>query len=217
MLDGNSLLPSENCKYGAPMGRRSITDNPEAEVLLFRVTMVDQAYDCGGAYWGLGTPLYAAIGEGFQTFLRADSLQDATKSLLEQYPELKISYADVNDDFVSGYIETALATSCDEDGCALDTKYERSDIDPATLAGMLEDCREFLTKCQSWLKEEYYLRPHRMMQQAGCDFWLTRNRHGAGFWDGDWVKPAASELTRQAQEFGESYLFVTADGRVFSD
>ena len=24
------------------------------------------------------------------------------------------------------------------------------------------------------------------LARAGTDFWLTRNGHGAGFWDGDW-------------------------------
>lgn len=35
------------------------------------------------------------------------------------------------------------------------------------------------------------------------DFYLTRNGHGAGFWDGDYEK--GEELTKVAKSFGEDY------------
>jgi hypothetical protein len=43
---------------------------------------------------------------------------------------------------------------------------------------------------------------------AAHDFILTRNHHGAGFWDGDWVAPWGDRLTALAQTFPqlESYL-----------
>jgi hypothetical protein len=49
-------------------------------------------------------------------------------------------------------------------------------------------------------------------ERGGHDFWLTRNRHGAGFWDGDWERGA--ELTKAAHTFGGIDLFVGDDGRV---
>ena len=50
-----------------------------------------------------------------------------------------------------------------------------------------------------------------MSQTPGWDAWdqlahdwiLTRNRHGAGFWDGDWVEPVASHLTNLAHQSGQ--------------
>ena len=35
------------------------------------------------------------------------------------------------------------------------------------------------------------------------DFWLTRNRHGAGFWDGDYEEGVGKVLTDIAHAFGE--------------
>lgn len=39
--------------------------------------------------------------------------------------------------------------------------------------------------------------------QAGHDFWLTRNHHGAGFWDGDYPKEIGKRLTDAAHVYGE--------------
>jgi len=43
---------------------------------------------------------------------------------------------------------------------------------------------------------------------AARDFILTRNHHGAGFWDGDWHAPWGEKLTTLAQSFPlvETYL-----------
>jgi hypothetical protein len=50
---------------------------------------------------------------------------------------------------------------------------------------------------------------------AGHDFWLTRNGHGAGFWDGDWPEPLATVLTDAAHAFGELSPYVGDDGLIY--
>jgi hypothetical protein len=88
--DGNKLLTDVPCKYGAPKGRARITTNQSAKVQLFRVRFVSGDYDRGGAYWGGGgCPLYAAIGDGFQDFVRAFSRWDAKAKMQFQYPNLR--------------------------------------------------------------------------------------------------------------------------------
>ena len=52
--------------------------------------------------------------------------------------------------------------------------------------------------------------------RAGHDFWLTRNHHGAGFWDGDWPEPQATALTDAAHAFGERNLYLGDDGRIYA-
>lgn len=89
-MDGNKLLSNVSSRFGAPMGRRNITENTTGKVRLFRVRMVDGCYDVGGAYWGMGTPLYAAIGDGFQYFIRAINRTIARTEILDQFPELRI-------------------------------------------------------------------------------------------------------------------------------
>ena len=72
-------------QHGAPMGRASYGSIPECfphTVRLFKVKIDSQGYDDGGAYWGIGGPLWCAIGEhdtGCQSraFIRADSREHA--------------------------------------------------------------------------------------------------------------------------------------------
>ena len=49
---------------------------------------------------------------------------------------------------------------------------------------------------------------------AAHDFILTRNHHGAGFWDGDWFEPFGSLLTDLALTFPELELYLDDDGLV---
>lgn len=90
MSDPNKLLSNVSSPFGAPMGRRTIAADKEAVVHLFRMRMTaDGCYDVGGAYWGHGEPLYAAIGDDFQTFVRAKSREIAKKKIQEDYPDLR--------------------------------------------------------------------------------------------------------------------------------
>jgi hypothetical protein len=50
----------------------------------------------------------------------------------------------------------------------------------------------------------------------GHDFWLTRNHHGAGFWDRG-LGDAGKILTTLAQGYREVSLFATADGQVICE
>ena len=50
------------------------------------------------------------------------------------------------------------------------------------------------------------------------DFWLTRNGHGAGFWDGDYKcedQDLGDILTAIAQTFAEVNLYIGDDGLIY--
>ena len=50
------------------------------------------------------------------------------------------------------------------------------------------------------------------------DFWLTRQGHGAGFWDGDYADDTddvGDALTEVAKGFGECYVDVGDDGQLY--
>jgi len=108
--------------------------------------------------------------------------------------------------FTCSYIEAALWSSTDNEEEPLAANYDINDIEPATLAEMAKDCRQFQAKHADLIGDE--------LEQAGHDFWLTRNRHGAGFWDGDWPEPAATILTESANAWGEVDLYVPDTGKV---
>jgi hypothetical protein len=46
------------------------------------------------------------------------------------------------------------------------------------------------------------------------DYILTRNHHGAGFWDGDWAE-IGDELTKLARKLSEIEPYVGDDGMVY--
>ena len=86
-----TLVTPVHSPYGAPMGRRGSTDlDTSAPLALHRVPVNSQGYDSGGAYWGVGAPLYEVIdqdGEGF--FVRAANRADAKALVRNQYPDAR--------------------------------------------------------------------------------------------------------------------------------
>lgn len=115
------------------------------------------------------------------------------------------------DTFTRAYIECALWSSNDnaddQGGEPLDSNYSTEDIAPETLEKIKSDCAKFQVDNEANIGEKAF--------RAGYDFWLTRNHHGAGFWDGDWPEPQATRLTDAAHAFGEVDLYVGDDGRIY--
>lgn len=126
------------------------------------------------------------------------------------------------DSFTEAYIQTALWSSRDDEDTPLDQNYSKRDLAPATLERMIADCQRFQAEQQATIDAafetgEVICGPDFDGQgRAGHDFWLTRNGHGAGFWDGDWPEPMASALTEAAHAFGEVNLYVGDDGKIYS-
>lgn len=106
------------------------------------------------------------------------------------------------------YLECALWSSTDDDGEPLDREHGTDSIDAGTRADMLSDCRDF------WASN--YADLHTMEpDQAGHDFWLTRNGHGAGFWDRG-LGQQGERLTRAAKIYGGVDLYVGDDGLIYA-
>jgi hypothetical protein len=71
-------------------------------------------------------------------------------------------------------------------------------LDADTKLNLEADCRSF------WHRMSFaVVASKKTAAEAGHDFWLTRNGHGAGFWDGDWPEPFAAKLDEAAQNYGE--------------
>jgi hypothetical protein len=72
---------------------------------------------------------------------------------------------------------------------------------------MKRDCKAFIKEAKKFLFSDNYVgesQYYGFSAVAGHDFWLTRNRHGAGFWDGHWRDSA--ELTQIAHSYGEQHI-----------
>jgi hypothetical protein len=126
------------------------------------------------------------------------------------------------DAFIASYIETALWSSNDNSdpetgGDPLDANYSADDLSDECRAAMERDCATFYA-AHSATWRGAYAHPvgyYTDDEYAAHDFWLTRNGHGAGFWDGDWSEPAAKVLTDASKAFGEVHLYVGDDGKIY--
>jgi hypothetical protein len=113
---------------------------------------------------------------------------------------------------LDAYIECALWASTDAEGEPMDTRYTRDDIAPEALASMREDVENF---CDDALDTDATQGVSEIPDsQIGHDFWLTRNGHGAGFWDRGLGK-LGDDLTALCRPYGESDLYVGDDGKVY--
>lgn len=120
----------------------------------------------------------------------------------------RLDYFD-QDDFTKAYISCALWVEHDEStpsgGEPFDANYDETHFSQESLAVMIEDCRDFQAKAGDKIQGEE--------GAAGHDFWLTRNGHGAGFWDGDW--PTHGEaLDKLSKTYGECDLELGDDGQI---
>lgn len=134
--------------------------------------------------------------------------------------------------FLDAYITAALWSSNDEGdpetgGEPIDANYDRDDLTPEALARMTADCERFLAENGADLLYAIALESSgawclpdgagcTVLEYAGHDFWMTRNGHGCGFWDGDWIEAhgIAGRLDAASEGFGECGLYVTDDGRI---
>ena len=136
---------------------------------------------------------------------------------------------------VISYLETALWSStaclpCSEDqldcmgcmGCEtldgivdgepLDNFFDIEDFDGESLRVAVVDCDEFFDE----LEDEGLLESALEYADEGRiahDFWLTRNHHGAGFWDGDYGD-IGDQLTHIAHGFSSVDIMVCDDGSI---
>lgn len=110
------------------------------------------------------------------------------------------------DAMLTAYIECALWSSTDDDGDPLDAAHGEDDLDPDARAEMRSDCAGF---ARSNIIDLDGMDPG----QAGHDFWLTRNRHGAGFWDRG-LGDRGERLTKDAHVWGSVDLYIGDDGMI---
>lgn len=97
------------------------------------------------------------------------------------------------DQMYKAYIEAVYFTDTGDN----DQPDANADLTPLFKARAYIDCRNFL----------YATREHgeHDLPQMGHDLWLTRNRHGAGFWDrpGIYGTANAEFFTRLCEAMGE--------------
>jgi len=118
---------------------------------------------------------------------------------------------DFLENFFKGYVACVLWTGTHDDdvGTPLDDDYTKDDFSEAAREAMWEDCVDFVQ--DNWpILAQYEKIPGCNGRQAGHDFSLTRNGHGAGFWDRD-IGDIGDVLTNLSAQAGESHVYVSDD------
>ncbi len=95
--------------------------------------------------------------------------------------------------FIDAYLGAIDFTECGDEG----QPNHGAELDELFLRESVIDCLAFYSRTACYLSDDE-------IEEAGYDFWLTRNNHGAGFWDGDWPK-YGEMFDRIAKGFGEAH------------
>jgi hypothetical protein len=111
--------------------------------------------------------------------------------------------------FLTGYLATALWSSTDDAGESLDQRYDINNFSSQTIQNACRICLIFMAQTRALLE----LCSHVPLSDLGTDFWLTRCRHGSGFWDREYAPPEILRgLTDAAHTFGETSVVVGDNG-----
>jgi len=118
------------------------------------------------------------------------------------------------DEFTASYLEAALWSSTGDDGTPLDnSKYSETELAPETIARFKSECARFRAINAALLEQAS---EHQSETIQAHDFWLTRNGHGAGFWDGGYPEDIGDALTAASKAFGECDLYIGDDGLIYA-
>ena len=117
---------------------------------------------------------------------------------------------------LDGYLECALWSSCDlYTGRRLDELGTGAMADE-TFDDMACDVWRFLATCWGDVWEDFEIDLSGIEpEQLGHDLWLTRNYHGAGFWDRG-LGEIGDKLTELAHSYGGVTLYIGDDGKIYA-
>jgi len=120
------------------------------------------------------------------------------------------------------YAVTALWSSLGDDDEPLDAQFDEFDLADSARDEMVSDLAGFLDLIEEarptvWdeMEATLWVDPG----QVAHDFWLTRNHHGAGFWDrysgGHPAAELGDYLTKCAESYGSCDLYAGDDGKLY--
>lgn len=90
----------------------------------------------------------------------------------------------------------------------MDDYYSESDFTPESIATIRSEVESFVESAREALPNTV---DSLNAEMFGHDFCLTRNRHGAGFWDRG-LGEVGDILTELSHPWGETYVNVNANG-----
>lgn len=117
----------------------------------------------------------------------------------------------LDDMTISQLFKTLIWQATDSEGTPLDyLNFERDDIPQDPQETFIEEFRQFCLDNDSDIRE-FMSATGSTLDQVAHDYILTRNRHGAGFWDrgaGD----VGERLSDACHVWGEIDVYISDDG-----
>jgi hypothetical protein len=126
------------------------------------------------------------------------------------------------DEFVEGYIDAILwantyrESADDGDIESVDAYHESFELSDESRATLEQDCADFINDGTARLINGAIRRGRYSWGQAGHDYALTRNGHGAGFWDRG-LGMVGDALTAISKPYGTRDCWVDDDDIVHTD
>ena len=126
---------------------------------------------------------------------------------------------------VAALAHAMLSTCTDEFATPLDEFHSPCDVDSESLERIYLEYQSFVESVEKQISEkiqgewetidDFYNLVPCTENQTEYDYVLTRNYHGAGFWDGDWCEEVESILTKAARSKPEITAYIGDDGKIY--
>lgn len=110
---------------------------------------------------------------------------------------------------LASYIETAFWSSVDDNGEPLDRNYSSDSLSNEAVNAMEADLLDFVEA-----NKELITLSGLSESSVAHNFWLNRNRHGAGFWDLG-LGAVGNYLSDAAKVYGSQDLYIGDDGSLY--
>ena len=114
------------------------------------------------------------------------------------------------DAMVSAYLEAVIFTDCGEDS---DVPKGAQFADVAIIEAHAT-CADFLAQAMHAGLWQQWIDANKTIEAIAYDYWLTRNGHGAGFWDRGLGK-LSDKLSDMAQTQGSVYAYAGDDSLIY--
>ncbi|MFA5067971.1 MAG: hypothetical protein WC466_08085 [Candidatus Izemoplasmatales bacterium] len=135
--------------------------------------------------------------------LTLNELRSLVKKIIKEENEKQENHGEIKN-ILHAYLEAALWTEEDEIGHA----NIHTDIDKKSILDAERDIENFVSKIKG-----LGIYPDMDSDQIGHDLWLTRNGHGAGFWDRK-LGEVGEKLSEISREMGGKYVYRGDDGKI---
>lgn len=114
------------------------------------------------------------------------------------------------DAMVSAYLEAVVFTDCGEDS---DVPKGAQFADVAIIEAYAT-CADFLTQAMRAGLWQQWIDANKTIEAFAYDYWLTRNGHGAGFWDRG-LDELGDKLSEMAKLQGSVDAYAGDDGLIY--